>query len=136
MSSIPVIGLLLIRLVVGVIFIAHGYVKFAVDGIAATTSFLGSLGVPYPELAAPALIALEVVGGALLVLGLGTRILGGLFAIDMLVAVLLVHLRGGFFVQDGGFEFAMLLGVLGVALALTGPGALSIDSRIGRRRRR
>ncbi|HWK88387.1 MAG TPA: DoxX family protein, partial [Longimicrobium sp.] len=57
------------------------------------------------------------------------------FAFQMLVAVFVVHLAKGFYVGEGGYEFALLMGVASLALALTGPGAYSVDAAIGRRRR-
>jgi uncharacterized membrane protein YphA (DoxX/SURF4 family) len=94
-------GLLLLRAVVGLVFVVHGGQKLFGFGLAGTAGFLGSLGIPLPTIAAAGLIAAELLGGLALLLGAWTRIAALLLAADMLVAMLTVHLRGGFFVPDG-----------------------------------
>ena len=100
-------------------------------GLAGTAGFLVSLGIPLPTVAAAGLIAAELGGGFALLLGAGTRIAAAVLAADMLVAILTVHLRGGFFVPDG-VEFVLTL--LGACVALLGLGAgpCSIDGARGR----
>jgi putative oxidoreductase len=88
-------GLLVLRAVVGVVFVVHGGQKFFAFGLAGTAGFLGSLGIPLPTVAAVGLIAVELLGGLALLLGAGTRAAAALLAADMLVAMLTVHLRGG-----------------------------------------
>ena len=119
-------GVLPLRLVLGLVFVAHGAQKLFGFGLAGTAGFLGSLGVPLPTVAAAGLITVELLGGVALILGAWTRIVAALLAADMLVAILTVHLRGGFFVPDG-VEFVLTL--LGGCLALVGlgPGPCSID---------
>ena len=119
-------GLLIARLVFGLLFAAHGAQKLFGFGLAGTAGFLGSLGVPLPTVAAAGLITVELLGGVALILGAWTRTVAALLAADMLVAILTVHLRGGFFVPDG-VEFVLTL--LGGCLALVGLGAgsCSID---------
>ena len=124
-------GVLPLRIVVGLVFVVHGAQKLFVFGLAGTAGFLGSLGVPLPRVAAAALIAVELLGGLALLLGAGTRIVAAVLAADMLVAILTVHVRGGFFVPDG-IEFVLTL--LGACLALVGLGAgpCSVDGARGR----
>lgn len=129
-------GLLLLRLVLGVIFIAHGLQKILVDTIPGVAAGFGGMGIPAPEVAAVVVAGVEVVGGALLIVGLGTRIVAVLLTIAMAVALVLVHLSAGFFAADGGYEYVLLLAVASLALALTGPGRLAVDALIARRRRR
>ncbi|PSL37815.1 putative oxidoreductase [Labedella gwakjiensis] len=128
------LGLLLLRLVVGVVFIAHGVQKVWINGIPATQEGFAGMGVPMPEVAAIVVAALEIGGGALLILGLGTRIVGALLTVNMAVALVLVHIAGGFFASDGGYEFVLTLGVASLALAFTGPGLFAIDAAFRRRR--
>jgi len=113
-------GVLPLRLVLGLVFSAHGAQKLFGFGLAGTAGFLGSLGIPLPTVAAAGLITVELLGGVALILGAWTRIVAALLAADMLVAILTVHLRGGFFVPDG-VEFVLTL--LGGCLTLVGLGA-------------
>lgn len=124
-------GIALVRVITGVVFLAHGGMKLGM-GLEATTGFVASLGFPLPALAAGLLMATEVLGGLALILGFGTRFVAGPLGSAMLVAVTRVHLRGGFFLPDG-VEFALLMLVLSAALALTGSGALALDAVLARR---
>ena len=77
-------------------------------------------------------------GGVLLVLGVATRVVGVLLAVDMVVAGVLAHGSAGFYSQDGGFEYVLVLAVASLAVALTGPGRFSFDALVlksSRRRR-
>ncbi len=131
------LGLLLARVTTGVIFVAHGYQKVFDTGTQAVTDMVGGLGVPFPEIAGPAVAWIELIGGALLVLGALTPVVGVVLAIDMLVAALLVHAPSGIFVDAGGWELVGALGAAALAIAAAGAGRLSIDHAIlGRRARR
>ena len=74
----------------------------------------------------------ELLGGSALVLGLWTRWAAMLLAIDILVAIFAVHLKGGFFVPDG-IEVVLTLIAADIALALVGPGNAAVDTLLGRR---
>ena len=129
------IGLTVLRIVLGVVFIAHGAQKFA-QGIPNVVDGFSGMGVPLAEVAAPLVAGLELVGGVLLVLGVATRVVGVLLAIDMVVAGLLAHGSSGFFAQDGGFEYVLVLAVASFAVALTGAGRFSVDAAVLRASRR
>ena len=124
-------GVLPLRLVLGLVFVAHGAQKLFGFGLAGTAGFLGSLGIPLPAVAAAGLITVELLGGVALILGAWTRIVAALLAADMLVAILTVHLRGGFFVPDG-VEFVLTLFGACLALAGLGAGPCSVDGARGR----
>lgn len=128
------LGLLVLRLGLGAVMIAHGAQKFFSQGVSGVQQMFTGLGVPLPAVSATGLATLELVGGALLVLGAATRVVGGLFAVAMAGAIYYVHGSNGFFAQDGGYEFVLLLAVLGLVVALTGAGRLSVDALLGRRR--
>ncbi|WIE76189.1 DoxX family protein [Curtobacterium sp. MCSS17_007] len=129
------IGLTALRIVLGVVFIAHGAQKFT-QGISGVAQGFAGMGVPLAEVAAPVVAGLELVGGVLLVLGVATRVVGLLLAVDMVVAGLLAHATAGFFAQDGGFEYVLVLAVASLAIALTGPGRFSVDALVLRSSRR
>jgi putative oxidoreductase len=118
-------GLLVLRVVMGVIFIVHGYPKLF--GLAGTSAFFGALGIPAPYLAAVVVGLLEFGGGILLILGLFTRWLSVGFAINMLVALFLVHLKNGFSIGNGGYEFVLLLFAGAIALLFNGAGEWQLE---------
>ena len=127
------VSLLVLRLAMGSIFAAHGAQKL-MKGVAATADGFEGLGIPLPMVAAVVVIAVELGGGIALALGLLTRIAGAALAINMLVAMLLVHLPNGFFLPRG-VEFVLALFGGSIALAGLGAGAFSVDAALRRPRR-
>lgn len=120
-------GIAAIRVMVGVVFVAHGLMKLTAFGVAGTAGFFAQQGIPLPLVSAVLAIGAETLGGAALILGLGTRLAAVPLAFTMLVAILKVHLSGGFFLPNG-FEFALTMLVASVGLGLTGSGAFALDS--------
>lgn len=125
-------GLLFLRLAVGVVFLMHGGQKIFVYGYRGVAEGFGHLGIPVPWAAAIVVMLVEFLGGLALILGVFTRWAAALIAIVMLVAMLLVHLKNGFFLPRG-FEFTLTLFTASLALALSGPGALALGSRVLKR---
>ena len=126
-------GLTLLRVVVGLTFLAHGLLKALVFGHAGMTAFFTHLGVPFPGTTGALITVLECIGGLALALGLFTRVVSLLFACDMVGAILLARIKGGFFLPNGA-EFEILLLACALAFALAGAGPWSADALIARRR--
>ena len=131
------VGLLILRLVVGLTLAAHGAQKlfgwFGGYGLKGTGQFLEQLGFRPGRLQAALAGLSELGGGLLLVAGFLTPAGAAAAVAVMLVAVVAVHGRNGFFIQNSGYEYALALGGAALALAFTGPGALSLDSALGLR---
>jgi putative oxidoreductase len=126
------IGLGLLRIVTGIVFAAHGYQKWFINGIPGTTGFFTSLGIPMPGIMAIAIGTLELGGGIALALGIFTRWITIPLALDMAVAIITVHAKNGFFVPQG-VEFVTMLMTSAIALSIGGPGAFAVDGMFGRR---
>lgn len=127
------LGLLALRIALGVVFIMHGGQKLFVLGPDGVSGFLGSLGVPFPAVNAWLVIAAELGGGLALLTGALTRLAGLATAFIMVVAMTTVHLANGFFLP-AGYEFTLTLLLASIAIVLAGPGAFSVDALISRRR--
>lgn len=129
------LGLLLLRLAVGLTLAAHGTQKlfgwFGGPGLSATGQFFTVLGFPPGRRHALMAASSESVGGVLLAVGFATPAAVAVVVSVMLVAVVTVHISKGFFAQNGGYEYAFVLAVAALTLAFTGPGSLSIDALVG-----
>jgi putative oxidoreductase len=126
------IGLLVLRLAVGLTMAAHGGQKlfgwFGGYGLAGTGGFMESLGFRPGRVQAALAGGAELLGGLLLALGLLTPVGAALVIAVMVAAIGSVHLPKGFFVSDGGFEYNLLIIAAVSALAFIGPGAYSLDA--------
>jgi putative oxidoreductase len=133
-SSAATLGLTVLRVVLGATFLLHGWQKVTEWTIAGTQASFAQMGVPAAELAAPVAAVVELVGGLMLLLGLGTRVAAALLALTMLGALVLVHLPAGFFAADGGVELVLLLAAASVLFALAGAGRWSLDHVVAAKR--
>jgi putative oxidoreductase len=124
-------GLLLLRVATGLVFFMHGWQKLIDQGISATQSGFDMMGAPLPDVTAVIVTFVELIGGAFLIAGALTRIVGVLLAIDMAGAFFIVHVENGFFVSNGGFELVLLLGLAALSLVIAGPGRYSVDAMLG-----
>lgn len=127
-------GLLVIRVVLGIIMVAHGSQKLFTFGYSGVTAGMAQSGLPLPALSAALIIAAEFGGGLLLIAGLLSRLSAAAIAFGMAVASIQVHLPNGFFAPTG-YEYTLMLAAAGLGIVLTGPGRFSLDALIARRRR-
>jgi putative oxidoreductase len=128
-------GIFLLRTTVGLTLAAHGAQKllgwFGGPGLEKTGQGMAMLGfVPGRRHALHAGMV-EAGGGLLLALGFLTPLAAAVVFSVMLVAAVSAHVKQGFFITSGGYEYTLVLGVAGLAIAFTGPGALSVDALLG-----
>jgi putative oxidoreductase len=137
----------LLRVVAGATFIAHGHGKVFERGALAAARGWAERGIPLAEIAGPAVPFIEFVGGICLILGLGTRIWAFLQAWVMLFAIVFVHGKQGFVMHgvlrevngnpaagNAGWEWQALLLAACLTLAIGGPGTLALDALFRRTR--
>ena len=127
------LGIAVIRIVTGIVMVAHGGQKLFVYGFAGVTGAFTQMGVPLPGVTGPFVALLEFFGGLALIVGLLTRLAALGLAFNMLGAILLVHLAAGFFLPTG-YEFALILFATCLGIVLAGPGTLSVDAALAARR--
>jgi len=130
------IGLLLLRLAVGLTIAAHGaqmlFGWFGGQGLEKTGQLFVILGFqPGRRYASIAALA-EIGGGVLLASGFVTPLSAAIIFAVMIVAAFSAHVKQGFFITSGGFEYTFVLSVAALTLAFTGPGSLSLDAILGR----
>ncbi len=125
-------GITVLRVVVGVVFLAHGWQKLFELGFHGVAGFFGGAGIPLPFVSAVIVTLVEFAGGIALILGLLTRWAAALNGFDMIVAILVVHLKNGF-VKPGGYEHPLIMLAACVALLMVGPGAASVDGALAKR---
>lgn len=121
-------GIALLRIALGAMFLAHGLLKWLVFTLPGTAEFFASAG--FPAWTAYPVTALEVLGGAALVLGIFTRPVAGVLALELL-GVAKVHLPNGwlFTNANGGWEYPVFLIAATVVLLLLGDGAMALRPR-------
>jgi putative oxidoreductase len=123
---------LALRLVAGIIFVAHGSQKlfawFGGYGLEGTGQWMASIGLEPGYAMALLAGSAEFFGGLLLIFGVLTRATGIVLALTMLVAILAVHLENGLFMSNNGYEFGLALFAMSISVALSGAGRFSIDN--------
>jgi len=123
-----------LRLLAGVIFTAHGAQKlfawFGGYGLEGTGQWMESIGLAPGYLMALMAGSAEFFGGLLLIIGLLTRPTSFVLAITMIVAIFTVHIDNGLFMSNNGYEFALSLLAITLALFIQGGGKYSVDEKI------
>lgn len=123
--------ILVARVALGVILFAHGWQKFFTNGIDAVSQGFESMDVPAATLSAVFAATVELVGGALLIIGLATPIVAILVVLDMLGAWFFVHADAGtIFAADGGYELVLALAAGAALVGAVGGGRFSLDHLI------
>lgn len=120
-------ALLLLRLVLGVVFVVRGYQHWFGQGMAATAREFATHGVPQPQLTAYVVGTVELIGGTFLAIGLLTTIVASVLALLVLGAGYFVHLGNGFFAEAGGVEYPLVLAAALFILVVFGTGRASLD---------
>jgi putative oxidoreductase len=128
LTRLQPLGLLAMRLAVGAVMIAHGYAKVFHGGFGRQTAAMVA-GMGFPGFLGYVVTYLEFIGGMLVILGLFTRVIGLLFAVEMLVAILKVHLSKGIG-TPGGMDLPLACGAIAFALIFFGAGLISVDHLI------
>ncbi|MCY4629584.1 MAG: DoxX family protein [bacterium] len=125
-------ALLLLRVVVGLTLAAHGYNKFFGGGrIAGTARWFDSIGMRPGRRHATLAAGGEIGAGLALAAGILTAPAAGGFVGLMAVAFWVAHRSKGFFVMNDGWEYTAVLATVAVAVAMAGPGDISVDAVIG-----
>jgi putative oxidoreductase len=120
------LGYALLRLMAGIVLFYHGYQKVFVMGLGTVAGFFEKIGIFLPQITGPFIGLLELIGGALLFLGLFTRYVAALFAIEFIVAS-----YAAWVLMDRGYgksELELLILFAGILFATNGAGKYSLDA--------
>ena len=136
-TSTPTNSTLPLRLIAGIIFSAHGAQKlfawFGGYGLEGTGQWMDSIGLSPGYFMALGAGSAEFFGGLLLLLGLFTRASGAVLAFTMIIAIFSVHFSNGLFMSNNGYEFALALLGMSLALAIQGGGKYALDNVIAKK---
>jgi putative oxidoreductase len=130
-SMLPVAETL-VRVIVGIMFLMHVSVKFKLGADAVAANVFSKNGLEPALIWTYITMFLETVGGICLIAGLFTRFFAAALAIEMLIALLFVHMPKGYAAGGGGYEYVLLIGAICFAFAIRGGGPYSIDRYIGK----
>lgn len=122
----------LVRIVVGIMFLMHVSGKFKAGAAAVAANVFAKNGIEPALLWVYVVMFLEVVGGVCLIVGLFTRFFAAALAIEMLIALLFVHLAKGYAAGAGGYEYVLLIGAVCFTIAIRGGGPYSVDRLVGK----
>lgn len=121
-----------LRIVLGIMFLMHVSGKFKAGAAAVAANVFVKNGVEPALMWVYVVMFLETVGGVCLIVGLFTRFFAAALAIEMLVALLCVHLAKGYAAGGGGYEYVLMIGAVCFLFAIRGGGPYSLDRLIGK----
>ncbi len=131
-AAVLPIAATLVRIVVGIMFLMHVSTKFKMGAGAVSANVFAKNGLEPALMWTYVVMFIELVGGVFLIIGLFTRFVAAVLAIEMLVALLFVHLPKGYAAGGGGYEYVLLIGAVCFAIAMRGGGPYSVDRFIGK----
>lgn len=126
------IGIALLRIITGIVFLMHGWQKVLTMGLPGVTTAFTHMGIPMPGVTAPLVALLELLGGVALIIGFLTRLAAVGFICEMIGAIAYVHLKNGFF-NPMGYEFPLTLLAAAVVLFIAGSGKFAVDDKLAAR---
>ncbi len=125
-TMLPIAGTL-VRIVIGIMFLMHVSAKFRLGADAVAANIFAKNGIEPALMWAYVVMFMESVGGVCLIIGLFTRFVAAALAIEMLVALLFVHLPKGYAAGGGRYEYVLLIGAVCFLIAIRGGGPYSVD---------
>jgi putative oxidoreductase len=130
-KTLPIAATFL-RIVVGIMFLMHVTTKFKLGADAVAANVFAKNGIEPALTWVYVVMFIELVGGTCLIVGLFTRFVAAVLAIEMLVALIFVHLPKGYPAGAGGYEYVLLIGAVCFVYAIRGGGRYSVDHLLGK----
>ena len=124
-------AILLARVGLGAVFVAHGWQKFFTLGLSRVGEQFAGYGIPQPHVTAAIVAGVELIAGIALIAGILTPLAGILLGVDMAGAFYFVHATSGPFITQNGWELVVALGVGVLLVSAVGAGRFSVDRALG-----
>ncbi len=128
LTVVQSIGLLLSRVALGLVMIAHGWQRWDNPGLAAQVAHLEAAAIPQPQLVAWGTMLLEVIGGVLLIFGAFTPGVALFYLVQQVLVIALIKWPHGLWQENGGFEYNLVLAALALVLLVHGSGRAGVDT--------
>lgn len=135
-SATQAFVLLVARLGFAAILLGRAWWRWSIEGMGAQAARIAEFNIPQPELIAWGTVLLEGVGGAMLALGLLTRVVAALVAVENVVIMAIMKWSSGLYINDRGFEYNLALACLGLVFLAVGTRYAGLDAALFRKRRR
>lgn len=131
METLTDAAILLARIGLGAVFVAHGWQKFFTLGLNRVAQQFVGYGIPQPDITAAIVAGVELAAGIALIVGVLTPLAGILLGVDMAGALYFVHATNGPFITQNGWELVVALGAGVLLVAAVGAGRFSVDRALG-----